>query len=117
MPLHLVEEQGLRFVEGSPEEAVMRRAQDAASVIEVCLSTGVRLALLYRANLPAAFFDLSSGQAGEILQKLESFKIRFAVVCAPGSVRFSTRFHEALNRSFAVFDTREAACAWLARLN
>jgi Domain of unknown function (DUF4180) len=113
MSLSVVEEEGVAIVEGRPDEPVMVHAQDAARVVEACLSARARCALLYPANLPPAFFDLSSGEAGEILQKLESFGIRFAVVCPPGSVRFSSRFHEALGRSFQVFETRGAACDWL----
>jgi hypothetical protein len=115
MGLAVVEEDGVRIVEGQPDEAVLARTRDVARVIEACVSAGVHRALLHPTNLPAAFFDLSSGEAGEILQKLQSFGIRFAVVCPPGSVRFSSRFHEALGREFQVFETRRAARDWLAR--
>jgi hypothetical protein len=93
----------------------MPRPIDTARLVEVCLSSNVQRALLYPRNLPSNFFDLSSGAAGEILQKLQSFGIRLAVVCTPGSVRFSRRFPEAFGREFQVFETRSAACAWLAR--
>ena len=111
----IAEEGGVRVIEGDPAEAVMTRARDAARIVEACLASRARRALLYPANLPATFFDLSSGEAGEIMEKLQSFGIRFAVVCAPGTIRFSSRFREALNREFQVFDTREAALEWLAR--
>lgn len=115
MSLSTVEEDGVKFVEGQPDEAVVVRTTDAARIVEACLSARVRRALLYPANVPAAFFDLSSGEAGEILQKLQSFDIRFAVVCAPGAVRFSSRFREVLGQYFQVFETRRAAREWLAR--
>jgi hypothetical protein len=115
MSLSVVEAEGVRFVEGGPGEAVIVQPRDAARVIEACLSARVDRALLYPANLPTTFFDLSSGEAGDILQKLQSFGIRFAVVCAPGAVHFSRRFHEALGREFQVFETRRAALEWLAR--
>jgi hypothetical protein len=83
--------------------------------VEACLNGRVRLALLYPANLPARFFDLSSGEAGEVLQKLRSFGIRTAVVCPFGSVQFSRRFREALGDDFQVFETRRAAVDWLPR--
>jgi hypothetical protein len=115
MALAVVDEEGVRVVEGRPDEAVMTRPIDTARLVEACLSSDVQRALLYPPNLPSNFFDLSSGAAGEILQKLQSFGIRLAVVCAPGSVRFSRRFPEAFGREFQVFETRSAACAWLAR--
>mgnify|MGYP000660045212 CR=1 FL=1 len=81
---------------------------------------GTEAALLYAENLPAAFFDLSSGQAGAILQKLRNYGIRLAVVCPPGHVRFSRRFGEMVSEErrgslFGVFETRRAAREWLGR--
>ena len=113
MSLSCVDEGGARFVEGRPGQPLMVKPEDAARVIEACLSSRVKRALLYPANLPAAFFYLSSGQAGTMLDKLRQFGVRWAVVCAPGSVRFSSRFHEVEAADFRLFETREAAREWL----
>jgi hypothetical protein len=53
-----------------------------------------------------------------VLQKLRNYRIRLAVVCPPGTVRFSSRFSEMLAEErrlphFGVCDTREGAVAWL----
>jgi hypothetical protein len=109
----LIEENGVGVVEGTPGQALMRRPQDATLVLEACLSAHVRTALLYPENLTARFFDLSSGEAGEILDKLRRFQVRVAIVCAPGAVIFSSRFKEILSDDLRLFDTREAARAWL----
>jgi hypothetical protein len=114
--LSLVDEDGVRAVEGTCGEALMRRPQDATLVLEACLSHGVRDALVYPENLTARFFDLSSGEAGDILEKLRRFQVRLAIVCAPGAVSFSSRFREILSDDLRVFDTREAARQWLARI-
>jgi hypothetical protein len=87
-------------------------------VIEACLSDSATAALLYAANMTPAFFDLSSGEAGEILQKLRNYRIRLAIVCPPGSVRFSSRFGEMLaderrGTHFGIFETRHEASQWL----
>ena len=87
-------------------------------MIEACFSHRARLALLYAPNLTGKFFDLSSGEAGEILQKLRNYGVRLAVVCPPGSVQFSSRFgemlaEEHLRRDFRVFETRADAREWL----
>ncbi len=116
--LSLVEETGVRFVEGAPDGRVMIRVDDANRVIEACFSHAARLALLYASNLTERFFDLSSGEAGAILQKLRNYGVRLAVVCPP-SVQFSSRFgemlaEEHLRRDFRVFETRSAAREWLA---
>jgi len=110
----LIEENGVAIVEGTPGHALMRRPQDATLVLEACLSANVRAALLYPENMTARFFDLSSGEAGEILDKLRRFQVHLAIVCTPGSVNFSSRFREVLSDDLQVFETREAARAWLA---
>jgi hypothetical protein len=112
-------EDGWTIVEATPDERLPERGDDAAvRVVEECLSAGTDLALLHAANLPPAFFDLSSRVAGDVLQKIRNYRIRLAVVCPPGAVRFSSRFGEMLAderrlRHFDVFEMREEAVAWL----
>jgi hypothetical protein len=118
MEFMLIDHGQVKIVEGQPDTPFMRQAGDVNRVIEACLSEGAGAALLYAANLPPAFFDLSSGQAGEILQKLRNYHIRFALVCPAGTVTFSTRFAELLaderrGSYFGVFETPEAAREWL----
>jgi hypothetical protein len=120
MKLSVVEEEGIRIVEGLPDQRVMSRVDDANLVIEACFSENVRCALLYAENLTAGFFDLSSGEAGAILQKLRNYGVKLAVVCPAGRVKFSSRFgemlaEERLRHHFSVFETRDAAREWLNR--
>ena len=114
MSFGLIDENGVRAVEGRRGHGLMQRPQDATLIIEACFSAHVRAALLYPENLTARFFDLSSGEAGAILDKLRRYQIRLAIVCAPGSVEFSSRFREVLSDDLRVFDTPDAARAWLA---
>jgi 3-oxoacyl-[acyl-carrier-protein] synthase III len=121
MELSIVDEGGVRVVEGVPDQSFMARVDDADRVIEMCFSGGVSCALLYASNLTAGFLDLSLGEAGAILQKLRNYGVRLAVVCPAGSVQFSSRFgemvaEERLRNDFAVFETRHAAREWLGRL-
>jgi hypothetical protein len=119
--LDTIAEQGRTIVAGTPDERLPARGDDAAArVVEACLSAGTDLALLHAANLGDAFFDLSSRVAGDVLQKLRNYRVRLAVVCPPGTVRFSARFGEMLAEErrlphFGVFDTRDDALAWLLR--
>ncbi|WP_437826930.1 DUF4180 domain-containing protein [Sorangium sp. So ce1153] len=118
MELKVVDEGGVQFVEGAPGQALMSSVRDVDRVLEACWSDRVECALLYAANLTPTFFDLSSGEAGAMLQKLRNYRIRLAVVCPPGGVGFSSRFGEMVaeerrGRDFGVFDTREAAVAWI----
>jgi uncharacterized protein DUF4180 len=117
-PFRATTEEGRTIVEAAAATRVVERPEDAARVVEACLSAETDLVLLHAANLPDAFFDLSSRVAGEVLQKLRNYRIRLAVVCPPGTVRFSSRFGEMLAEErrlphFGVFDTRDRAVAWL----
>lgn len=113
----MVDEDGVKVVEGVPGEQLLTCVDDASRVVEVCLSTGARGALLYAENLSPAFFDLSSGEAGAVLQKLRNYGVRLAVVCTPKSVAFSPRFAEMVaeerrRSDFGLFDTRDAGREW-----
>jgi uncharacterized protein DUF4180 len=113
VPFSVFEHDGVTIVEADPAEAVMRRPDDAALVLEACFSAHARCAMLYPANLTPRFFDLSSGEAGTILDKLRRFRVRLAVVCPPGTVTFSRRFAELRADDLRVFETGEDARDWL----
>ena len=114
----LAETAGVRFVEWPPGLRFLRCIEDAGLIVEACFSAGVQSALLYAPNLTDRFFDLSSGEAGAILQKLRNYQIRLAVVYTPGSVRFSSRFaemaaEESAAGHFRLFESAAAAREWL----
>jgi hypothetical protein len=116
--LRIAEAAGQKAVEGPPDAALMTKPDDVSRVIEACFSARALSALLYARNLTPAFFDLSSGEAGAILQKLRNYRIRLAVVCPPGEVAFSSRFGEMVAEErrgphFRLFETRQAAWDWL----
>lgn len=114
MSIDVREQSGVRIVEGTPGASLMRRPQDATLVLEACFSAPARAALLYPENLTPRFFDLSSGEAGEVLDKLRRFEVRLAVVCSPGTVQLSSRFREILSDDLRLFETSEDARSWLA---
>ncbi len=118
MELTRVEEDGIVVVEGQPEQTFITSVEDTRRLIEDCFAHRVRAVLLYAPNLPRSFFDLSSGHAGSILQQLQNYHIRLAVVAPPGSVTLSSRFGELLAETqrggdFGLFATRAAARSWL----
>jgi hypothetical protein len=104
---------GAMIVEGDSSEPLIRRTDDASCLLEACFSAKTKCALLYPANVTPRFFDLSSGEAGLILDKLRRFRIRVAVVCPPGSVTFSGRFAELRADDLRIFESRDAALEWL----
>ena len=74
--------------------------------------------LLHADNLPAGFFDLSTGVAGALLQKFRQYRIRLAVVWSPGEVTHSARFAEMAAEEnkgshFHMSEDRDTATAWL----
>ena len=120
MDLSIAEQDGVAIVEGRAGHAFLANTADANRIVEACLSARVRSVLLYAENLTPAFFDLSSGEAGAILQTLRNYGIRLAVVCTPGGTTFSSRFGEMVAEErrgphFGVFDTRADARVWLTR--
>lgn len=108
---------GLSFVEAAPGQPLVRSERDFSRVVEAGLSTATRSVLLYSSNLPPVFFDLSSGQAGELLQKLQNYGMRVAIVDDTG-VMTSSRFGEMLAEArrldlLALVGTREDALKWM----
>jgi len=87
-------------------------------VIGACFEHSTRLLLLYTDNLTEHFFDLSSGEAGEILQKLRNYHIKLAVVLSQDGVHQTSRFREMAAEErqggdFRMFEDTASAEAWL----
>lgn len=121
MSLDFRSEDGVRFVEGAPDQRLMAHTDDANLVLEACFSNNVRLALLYARNLTDGFFDLSTGEAGAILQKMRTYRVVLALVCPAGSVHLSSRFNEMAaeenrGKHFGLFETHQSARAWFGQL-
>lgn len=117
MEFTLHEAHGEGYIEGAPGAELLRRGSDVMTVLEACFEHPVYRVLLYHENLPPHFFDLSSGEAGEILQKLRTYHVRFALVC-PASLHLSDNFKALLiderrGPYFRLFDERASAEEWL----
>jgi hypothetical protein len=117
--LRFVDENGVSAVEGEAGHSFLTIMNDSRLIVEACYYHGVDAVLLYPENMPEGFFDLSSGQAGEILQKLRNYRIRLAIIgSVERDVRVSSRFGEMVaeerqGRDFGMFDTRDEALEWL----
>ena len=119
-PFSVSEVAGTRVLEGRAGTPLLTKAAGVNVLLENCFSTGARaIVLLHAENLPAVFFDLSSGVAGEMLQKLRTYGgYRLAVV--EGAARPSSRFaemeaEERWKGYFALCDSVSAAHAWLTK--
>jgi hypothetical protein len=117
MTLRLIVREKKNIVEGEPGQKLLHNASDVSVLIEECFNNQSKRMLLYSENLTERFFDLSSLEAGLILQKLRTYGIRLAVLCSEIQ-NFSARFKELMveekkNGYFNVFQSREQAEAWL----
>lgn len=94
------------------------RPADPLAALVRCIEQG-ELALLFDGDsLPAAFFDLSTGVAGELAQKLVHYGLRMAVV-VPDLERHSPHFRDFAReanrgRQIRFLPTRGEAIDWLA---
>lgn len=117
MELIVREVDGQQVVEGPLGQPLLRRVTDLGILLETCFSHATTRILLYPENLTEHFFDLRSGEAGEILQKLRTYRLRLAIV-SPPTLQLSRRFVELLadeqrGAYFRMFADRAAAQVWL----
>jgi hypothetical protein len=92
-------------------------ASDPVTALKSCIEHGRRALLFDHGSLPAAFFDLRTGLAGELVQKLVNYHVRMAAV-VPDLAMQSPRFRELAReadagRQFRFFATRQQAIDWL----
>jgi RimJ/RimL family protein N-acetyltransferase len=92
-------------------------AGDPVAALRSCIEHGGRALLFDQGALPAAFFDLRTGVAGELVQKLVNYHVRMAAV-VPDLAAHSPRFTEFAREAnhgpqFRFFATRQEAIDWL----
>lgn len=88
-------------------------------LVGACYERDVWNVLFDEDSLPAEFFDLSTGFAGDMVQKLANYRIRAAIVL-PDSTAYSDAFRDFARESGAsgrarFFPRREDAVAWLSQ--
>ncbi|HEX6036672.1 DUF4180 domain-containing protein [Longimicrobium sp.] len=86
--------------------------------VRAAVENGARSILADDGALPPAFFDLSTGVAGSIVQRLTQYELRMATVVPDVSAHsgpFQDFAREANHgRHFRFFPDRDQAVAWLA---
>ena len=92
-------------------------AEDPNALVVACIEGGAHCLLLDSQAIPAAFFDLSSGYAGELLHQLGKYRMRLAAVVPDASLHsqpFQDFCREANSgNQFRFFPSRADALAWL----
>ena len=104
-----------RIVVASDSGIAIRSFKDIPDAVGACL--GKAGLILTEDDLSPEFFDLSSGLAGELFQKLVNYKVRAAIIL-PNPEALGERFSELAyeHRSHPVirfFRSRDEADAWL----
>ncbi|MEO1447965.1 MAG: DUF4180 domain-containing protein [Bacteroidota bacterium] len=79
MDLLIRKESGVMFAEVSAEEIVVYTAKDGLHLLGNVHYQGHDKLLIRKEHLCEPFFDLSTGLAGEILQKFSNYRIRLAI--------------------------------------
>lgn len=120
MNYRVVEYKEVRYIECLAGDGRIESECDALDLIGICGEHVTHRLLLHEENLSEDFFNLKTGLAGAVLQKLINYWVKTAAVLPPeraNAGRFGEMVLEA-NRSsqhFHVFADRQAAADWLAK--
>jgi hypothetical protein len=107
------------YVSSAAQEEIVASGNDVLDLLANSEHYQSQKLLLDQAHLAPAFFDLSSGLAGEIFLKLTNYRVKTAVVADLAAIP-SERFHELVyecnkGRQINFFTDFAAAEAWLAK--
>ncbi len=116
----LINESAAPYLVITDSVPVIQKIADALDLVAACGEQGTNHLLLQAENLSSAFFDLSSGLAGEILLKFSNYRIKVALVMPP-DLQVSECFAEfasetRFNREFRIFYSEDSATQWLKNL-
>ena len=81
------------YVLSDPELGVIQGEKDILELLTLCSEAGSNKVLISQESLSPDFFDLSTGQAGEITHKLSTYRIKTAFVVDLSTIP-SERFQE-----------------------
>ena len=62
------------------DNIVINNSQDALDLMMNCYYNGQSALIIHDQNIVPAFFDLTTGIAGDILQKFSNYKMRLAII-------------------------------------
>jgi len=112
-----MEENSLFYISSAEQEHIIASGNDVLDLMGNSAHYDSQKLLLDQAHLSPAFFDLSSGLAGEIFLKLTNYGVKTAVVADLPAIP-SERFHELVyecNKGSQIhfFTDTAVAEAWL----
>jgi PadR family transcriptional regulator AphA len=118
MELNVIRIAEKQYLAGMPGEPLIQTEADVNRILEACYENDTNRVLLYAENFSDHFFDLSSGEAGIILQKFSQYFVKAAAVLCLDQVPHTLKFEELAletNRGneFRIFKDLEQAEIWL----
>jgi hypothetical protein len=118
MDIYVVRVAEKQYLAGIPGRKLIQTEDDVTQILGLCYENGTNRVLLYAENFSDRFFDLSSGEAGMILQKFSVYFVKVAAVLSLDEVPHSHKFGEMAveeNRGnqFRIFEKLEKAEQWL----
>ena len=116
---NIITSNNIQIINCQPEFKFLSE-KNALEMVAICGEIGTDRLLFSSANLTDEFYNLRTGLAGEVLQKLTNYFIKAAIVIPSDLIppgHFSELVYE-LNQGwqFRFFETQEAAVHWLAAL-
>jgi len=114
--IRVTEKQGHRFIEAFGDKTLIEDEKDVVDLIGMCAEFNADRIMLHGETLSNRFFDLKSGQAGMMLQKLVNYQVKTAAVFSRDQIRGKFgEFVVETNRGyhFRVFFDRQQAESWL----
>lgn len=80
MALRIFEANAEKIAEVVSEDITINDVRNALDLMSDADYNGARRIILYEHNLDPTFFDLSTGMAGEVLQKFAIYGVKLAIV-------------------------------------
>lgn len=80
MEIKITEIKGVSIAEIVSDKIIINETQDALDIMAESNYMGASKIIMHEKNIVAAFFDLKTGIAGEILQKFSTYNVRLAIV-------------------------------------
>ena len=80
MNLNFIQNKNTTIAYVQSDDIIMHDAQEAAELLMNCHYQGADSLIISEVNLPAEFFDLKNGLAGDILQKFSTYQGRLAII-------------------------------------
>ncbi len=93
MNYNLIDKDDKRYIEYISNEKLISKETDAMDLIAACFENNTNLLIIHYETLSEDFFNLRTGLAGAILQKLVNYKIKVAIIIA-NEENLNDRFRE-----------------------